>query len=141
MRRHDRGFTLIEVMVALLIAMVAVIALSRGAGSGLLLSRRATLLDQAVTRARSHLVAAEQGPLAPGQRDGDDGGGFHWRTSIRALATATPSLFPAPAGPIPSDRRQTLYDVGASLSWKEGSDTKEVSLSTQAIGPAPGAHP
>jgi general secretion pathway protein I len=133
---RDRGFTLLEVLVALVIASGALVALFQGAGASLTLSRVATRLDQAVTRARSHLAAAEHGPFFVSETGGDDGGGFRWRVFIRPAETvaAVRLASAVPAGaPV---ARLTLFTITATVSWREGEADKAVSLATQAIGPA-----
>jgi general secretion pathway protein I len=135
-RHRDRGFTLLEVLVALVIASGALIALSQGAGASLSLSRGANRLDQAVTRARSHLAVAEHGPLFSSETGGDDGGGFRWRTFVRPAETITATRLASatPAGrPLP---RLTLFTITATISWSEGGADKAVSVATQAFGPA-----
>ena len=110
----DRGFTLLEVLIAFLIAALALAVLFEGGLSGL---RAATVSDrtmEAVSRAQSHLQAAAVGDaLTPGDRQGDEGHGYHWRVRIFPIATGLAQQTAHP-GPV-----LTLYLIRAALSWSE----------------------
>lgn len=132
--RRAGGFTLLEVVIALVIAGLAAAALLQAAGAGLHATRDATLYDQAIVRAKSHLAAATANRLASGAWQGDDGGGFRWSLRVAPLATATvrPVGIAGPRGAkaIPV----VLYSVVASVSWRDGGRTRAVSLRTEQVG-------
>src|SRR5215210_7192042 len=88
-RRADaRGFTLLEVVVALAIASLALVGLFRAGSGGLFAADTAARVDEAVERAQSHLAAfGRTGAVAPGELAGDDGGGFSWRVRVSPIAT------------------------------------------------------
>jgi prepilin-type N-terminal cleavage/methylation domain-containing protein len=131
------GFTLLEVMIALVIAGLAAAALLNAAGSGLVATATASMYDQAIVRAKSHLAAATHGmKLAPGDWRGDDGGGFQWRLHVARLASATvqPASSAAsqppgsagltgsqPAGSVGSTGSQPAGSVGSTASQPIGS--------------------
>ena len=78
-----KGFTLLEVIIALIIAGMAATALFEAVGSGLRATQTASMYDQAIVRAKSRLAAATHGTkLAAGDWAGDDGGGFRWRLHV-----------------------------------------------------------
>jgi prepilin-type N-terminal cleavage/methylation domain-containing protein len=82
------GFTLLEVIVALVIATLALSGLFAGAATGLRASHVSGDYMSALSRAQSHLAAlAVVEPLVPGTQSGDDGGGFRWRMRIMPLST------------------------------------------------------
>ena len=56
-----RGFTLLEVIIALMIAGMAAVVLFEAAGSGLRETQTASRYDQAIVRAKSRLAAATHG--------------------------------------------------------------------------------
>ena len=86
MRREARGFTLLEVLVALVIAGLALGALFSGAVTGLRSARLSLDYAEAVSRAKSHLAVAGIGaPLVAGTQHGDDGAGVYL-ASCRAAA-------------------------------------------------------
>src|SRR6201990_2148464 len=79
----DRGFTLLEVMIALVIAALALGVLFHAGLSGLQSAQAASHYEQAVARARSHLaLAVHASPLVAGDWQGDDGGGFAWHLRV-----------------------------------------------------------
>jgi len=87
--RADGGFTLLEAIVAFTIAALALAVLYRGAAEGLRATRTAGDVEQAIARARSHL-AAQGVALAPGDQQGDDGGGFHWHVRTTPVGSFAP---------------------------------------------------
>ena len=77
---RDSGFTLLETLVAFLIAALAMGALMQGAAGGLQATRVAGHTQETLSRARSRLAAAALAPV-PGEQQGDDGGGYAWRVT------------------------------------------------------------
>jgi general secretion pathway protein I len=135
MTQDERGFTLLEVLVAFVIAALALGALFRGTLDGLRATQVASRYEQAVTRAQSHLAALTVvGSLVPGDRQGDDGDGFHWRVRITPLAVVGAALSSAPG----SRKAPALYAVSVAVSWMDGSprivelDSERIGLAAQA---------
>jgi general secretion pathway protein I len=122
------------VLIAFVIAGIAIAALMRAGGSGLAATQAATRYQEAVSRARSHLAAAIHGAaLAPGDNQGDDGGGFHWR--LRVTPEETMQL----RTPGPIQRQGTgvsLFAVTAWISWQDGSAQRVVRLDSAQVGTA-----
>lgn len=126
---RERGFTLLEVLIAFVIAALALGVMFEAATVSLRLSQRSARYEEAIVRARSHLaMATEAGSLMPGTWDGDDGGGYHWRLRVTTLAEAPSHPVSGPAVPL------ALYGVNVSISWSEGEHTREVHLETEQIG-------
>ena len=127
---RDGGFTLLEVLVAFIIAALALAALTQGASTGLQSVRVSGHAQEAVSRARSRLAAIGHGvPLRPGDGEGDDGGGFRWRSRIVLAA-------PAERGEL-NQPRPVLYDVAVTIEWRTDGGVRQVTLSTQRLGTAP----
>lgn len=133
--RLAAGFTLLEVLVAFIIAALALAALFKGASGGLQSARIAAHYQEAVSRAQSRL-AALSASIQPGRQSGDDGGGFLWHTTVEAG--------PAVVVPRPTTRlgrqdvdRSVLYAVTVVLSWQMDGGVRQVVLSTQRLGLAP----
>jgi general secretion pathway protein I len=126
MTRSERGFTLLEVLVAFVIAALALTVLFRGTLDGLRATQAAGRYEEAVTRARSRLAALTAGGLAPGDRQGDDGNGFHWRERITTVASS----------PVAAEGSLALYAVSVAVSWTDGS-RRTVELDSERIGLAP----
>lgn len=127
---HDDGFTLLEVLVAFAIAAAALTALTQGALGGLQSVRVSGHVQEATSRARSRLaVLGRAAPLAPGEQEGDDGGGFRWRQRV------------APVGdPLPAARgeaRPALFDVSVAVSWRLDGGAREVVLRTRRMALLP----
>jgi general secretion pathway protein I len=126
------GFTLLEVMIAFVIAALAIAALLQAGGTGLSATSTAALYGQALSHAQSHLEAAAHGaPLAPSDHQGDDGGGFHWRVRVTPAASTTiQRVGTVPRPPL----TVTLYTIGVWISWQSGGHVRQVHLETQQIG-------
>jgi general secretion pathway protein I len=120
-RTGQGGFTLLEVLIAFVIAAAALTALTRAGIDGLLALNTASRYEEALTRAQSRLATALHGaPLLPGTLEGDDGGGFRWRVQVRL--TDGPTLQPLGSrGARRLMRVQTvLYAVSVQVWWGAG---------------------
>ena len=127
-RDRDAGFTLLEVLVAFLIAAAALAVLFRAAGESASSVAVASRYTEALSRARSHLAEADALIVAPGDREGDDGGGYLYRVRItprQAGAGLAGVLTPA------------LFDVSVAISWDSDGRPRAVQLDTQRLGIAP----
>src|SRR6185437_11773819 len=118
--------TLIEVLVAFAIAALALGLLFQAASSSGTAARRAGNYEEAVSRAKSHMaMVGRESDIAPGEREGDDGGGYRWRVKITPSAAAQPPQGAAPAN------RLVLYNVEVSVSWSDSGHPHSVVLHTQ----------
>jgi general secretion pathway protein I len=130
-RKDARGFTLLEVVVALVIASLALVALFRAGSGGLFASDTAARVDEALERAQSHLAAfGRAGAIAPGEMEGDDGGGYRWSVRVEPIAVEPVMVQGRPTG------AQTLYAVAVRISWGTSGHTRSVSLETRRLGAA-----
>jgi general secretion pathway protein I len=135
--RSERGFTLLELLVAFIIAALALAVLFQGASGSLRSVALANQYQQALSRARSHLATVGHGlALAPLHQSGDDGSGFRWQVEIDLAGTAAPLRQPADAvfGPSP---HIALYTVQVGESWVSGAGSREVRLQTRRVGVLP----
>jgi general secretion pathway protein I len=141
-RKRAAGFTLLEVLVALVIAALALGMLFSGAVTGLRSADLSRDYTEAVSRARSHIAAAGIGaPLVAGTQEGDDGNGFRWRLRVRPLSTITLTQQAGALGNAGAPRRVALYAVSVVISWTKDGGRRQVELDTQRIGAAPPAKP
>jgi general secretion pathway protein I len=132
MRRRPAGFTLLEVVVALFIAGLALAVLFRAGSAGLYATDTAQKAQEALERAQSHLAAIGRDvALVAGVSEGKDGGGFRWRLSVQPLASRQTA-----AANGASLVTTTLYDVQVAISWKAGGKTRRVVLVTRRLGTA-----
>src|SRR5579875_2870248 len=77
------GFTLLEVMVAFLIAALAAVVLYRSGFSGAAETAAGALYEEATLRAQSRLASiGTLTALQPEHLSGADGGGFRWEVVI-----------------------------------------------------------
>lgn len=129
------GFTLFEVLIALVIATMALGVLFQAGLSGLRAEQTASKYEQAVSRARSRLTAAiHASPLIGGDWRGDDGDGFTWHLHVAPLASTTVRpVYAATPGRL-SGFPVTLYSVAVVIAWHEGSAVRQARLETQQIG-------
>ncbi|PKU22602.1 type II secretion system protein [Telmatospirillum siberiense] len=133
--RNDDGFTLLEVLVAFVIAAAALGLLFNAAGDGIAAVDRAGRTEEAVSRAKSHLAALGRDvALADGTFEGDDGGGYRWRIRVTPVATSTPPDM-APSGGV-RQRSLSLYAIEITLSWTDGGQDREVVLRSERLLPA-----
>ena len=134
-----KGFTLLEVIVALVIAGLAAGALLVAVGSGLHATQTALMYDQAIVRAQSRLAAAIHGTkLTPADRRGDDGGGFRWRLRVAPVASASVRPVGVVGPRSAASIGVVLYGITVWVSWSDGSTERDVRLDTQQVGGAAG---
>jgi len=132
----DAGFTLLEVVVAFIIAALALSALFGGGLAGLSATAVSARYQEALARAQSHLAAAtSEGALTASDRQGDEGNGYHWRVRVTAAAVGGSSRA-APDGPAPA-----LYDIVVQESWRVEDRSRVITLQTRRAGQAPGRTP
>jgi len=147
--RADRGFTLLEVLVALAIAVAALTMLYRQGVVAMRITQAAASYQEAISRAQSRLDALNDGNLVAGERDGDDGGGFRWRTRIAPIASTPP---PRPALARPALARPAahasayaggtgLFVVTVEISWPGPEGIRRLVLNTRRLGQAVAASP
>lgn len=125
-----RGFTLLEVLVAFVIAALALGALYDGSMGGLRATATSARTLEAVARAQSRLAAASQPViLTASETEGDEDGGFHWHLHIAPVQRAAPSG----AGLL----RPALFVITAIESWTDGEQVRSVQLATERVAAAP----
>ena len=133
--RDDRGFTLLEVLVALVIAALALGTLYQGTLGSLLSSRVSGQVQEAVSRARSRLATIGHGaPVVAGEQQGEDGGPYRWRTRIVQVATAPVAR--GDAAQVARGPRAALYAVTVWITWRSDGP-REVRLDSQVVDTAP----
>src|SRR5271165_4372319 len=85
--RSAAGFTLLEVIVAVAIAGMALVGLFQAGSTGLFAVDSAAHAEEALQRAQSHLAAlSRDAALVEGDQSGDDGGGYRWRLVVEPMA-------------------------------------------------------
>jgi general secretion pathway protein I len=134
-RAPDAGFTLLEVLVAFVIAALALGVLFQGAIEGLAAVHLADRTAEALSRARSHLAAVGHGiPLRTQTQEGEDGSGFSWSLQIRPLESAA---LPQSGGDPQHPARETLFAVRVTESWNGPQGRRGVTLATRGAAITP----
>lgn len=114
---REAGFTLLEVLVAFVIAALASIVLYKAGFSGASAAASAARYQEAVVRAQSRLASLGTLTALQGEQlSGDDGGGFHWQITI---------------APEASGHGLNLYAVRVVESF----GNRHVTLVTERLGP------
>ena len=129
LRPRQRGFTLLETLIAFVIATAAFLALFQAVSTGIRASTASNHTLEAWQRARSRLDA-QSVSLRPGDSTGDDGGGFAWRASIRQRQDA--AMIGAPA-------QLRLYSVAITISWHLDGGDRQVQLAADRLAIVPEA--
>jgi general secretion pathway protein I len=132
--RNDRGFTLLEVLIAFVIAALAIGALFGGTAGGLEATSVAAKYDEAISLARSHLAAIGRGEAIRRQEtSGVEGEDFTWHIRIRPAGTRQMTLTDQDRANDVKPTAAVLYDVLITESWKAGGRTRQVSLATKRL--------
>ena len=130
----ERGFTLLEVLVAFIIAALALGVMFDAALGGLRASETASHYEEALSLARSHLASVSNAGLAGREVSGDDGRGFHWVVRIRPVSTITlprgPDEDPSQGPPA----QTTLYAVSVTETWHGDGGDRQVRLDGARLG-------
>ena len=140
-RFPERGFTLLEVIIALVITGLALAVLFQGGVAGLRTARIAASYQVALSRARSRLAATcLPDMLHTLDQQGDDGGGYHWHTPRGgAWLGDRPACRQRSASPQRNPGATvSLYAVSVVVSWQGDGGSREVRLATDRLGPAAG---
>jgi general secretion pathway protein I len=137
-RCGDHGFTILEVMVALVILLIALQVLFTGIVGSLRAAQSTADWTRAVSRAESHLAAITDPALVQGERQGDDGDGYRWRTRVAFLGAARA---PSPARGGPWAPGTGLFAVSVTIFWQEGDAEQSFALDSARLGPVSGYAP
>lgn len=128
--RGERGFTLLEVLVAFVIATLALAALYQGTLAGLTVSDAAGQKGEAVSRARSRLAAiGRAGPVTAGEQSGDDGGGWRWQ--VRIVPVGVAPVARGDAAEMARGPHVALYSVTVTVGRGKGGPSAQ--LATQVV--------
>ena len=127
-RTHDRGFTLLEVLVALVVLATTVVAVLQLFGGGLRLARAAGDHADAALLASAKLADLEPGPLTEGATEGTDGP-YQWTRRV----TLEPALRPVTPD-TPEAIGIRLARVNVEVRWGRSRRFELVTLRAWRIG-------
>jgi len=131
--RGQCGFTLLEVLIAFVIAAAAMGVLFNTALSGVVTVRNAALYETALALAQSRLALAGRFIAQPGVSEGQDGP-FRWRVQVSPVATSARAPDSGILGRQTAQMRATLYSVTAVVGWRSEGHAREVRLETRRLG-------
>jgi general secretion pathway protein I len=133
---RERGFTLLEVLIAFVIAALAMGVMFDASIGGLRASQTAGRYQEAVSLARSHLAAAGAAALVAREQSGDDGRGFHWTVQVKPVASAklAPASPPVPGAPAVEAPSVTLFALTVTESWQGDGGERQVRLDSTRLG-------
>lgn len=123
--RRDAGFTLIEVIVALAILSVAIVAAIQGFAQGLRLLKLAG--DHQYATLLADQKAREIVTPKAGEEQGDDEHGFTWQT----ITTEVPA--PDLAGDGVRAPSWRVFQIAVKVRWGERREVELVTLRTAAV--------
>ena len=131
----EDGFTLLEVLVALVIALLAFAVIYRGGAEVLQTDQAASQTVTALAHAQSRLAAlCRGGSISAGTDGGDDGNGYQWSATITNRGDQIPATMNQEQT-LPTDRappqRITWYDVEVVVTAADG---RKLRLATQCVG-------
>ncbi len=124
------GFTLLEVVVAVAIAGLALVGLFQAGSGGVFAVDTAARAEEALQRAQSHLAAiGRDAALVQGDASGDDGGGYRWRLQVQPVSerrgVAADGITP---------QNKALFSVEVAISWEARGHQRAVVLRTLRLG-------
>ena len=130
----ERGFTLLEVLVAFVIMSIALAPLLQGGSAGLDNVDSGGRAEVALALARSRLSLFDSLPAPTAEDLQGDESGYHWHLQVSPIASM-------PVPPLGRDRPgpTVLYRVAVTMSWVSGRRQSSIHLETRRLTPVPPA--
>ena len=128
--RAPAGFTLIEVLVALVIVGLAVTAIAEVFGNGLISQKVASDAHTALALAEERLaLTGTKAALHPGTERGTFAERFAWQTTVSLFVDGNDEKTPFQRVGSP-----LLYRVVVDVDWRSGRHSQKLTLSTLRLG-------
>lgn len=128
-RNAQRGFTLIEIAIAMAVLGLCVVSALQVFGGSMRLGRNASRMSEAVVHAKALMDSVLWSPdLAPNVTHGTIGNGFRWQRTIRA----------ADVGDGASADQQSdigLAVISVTVEWDEPNGVKAYTIGTLRVAP------
>ena len=129
------GFSLLEVLVALVITGLALAAIAGVFSDGLLGHQASDEIATALTLAEEKIaIAGAAQLLRPETTSGEFGGRFRWQLTIDRYDDRPDN---GAAGVDRPGSSLQLYRIEAGVAWREGLRQRRLALATLRLGPAP----
>lgn len=122
----QQGFSLLEVIAAIMLLAIAFTALMKVAGASISLTHNAAGYSQAAMRARSLLDSAFVGePITPGSRSGRFDAQYRWQLDVTPWNQAGPAT---PGAPL------QLYQLDLTVAWGPAGHPRSAHFRTLRLG-------
>jgi general secretion pathway protein I len=129
--RHQSGFSLLEVIAAIMLLAIAFTALMKVAGASISLTQNAADHSEAAMWARSRLDSAFVGePITPGSSSGQFNQKFRWQLDVTSWNRSTP-----PNAPL------HLYQLDLDVMWGPAAHPRSAHFRTLRLGGPPQGAP
>ena len=135
--RAERGFMLLEVLIAAAIATLGLAVLLRTALDGITTVRAAGAYEMAIVLARSHLALLGRDVSGmPEDTEGHDGP-FTWQLHVTPHLVAGPADGTTGRALYQDEDRAALFTVALDIAWNSGGTHRVVHVETQRLGFVP----
>jgi prepilin-type N-terminal cleavage/methylation domain-containing protein len=132
--RHEGGFTLLEVLVAMLIAGAMLAVLVETALTGVRTVRDAGAYETAIALTRSRLAMLGRNPAEDAADQHGSDGPFDWRVRITPEAVVDRGTGIVNRFLHRNDARVTLYAISVVVSWRSEGHPRELRVDTKRLG-------
>jgi general secretion pathway protein I len=129
--RAQRGFTLLEVMIAVSIAAIGIVSLLELFGGSMRLARAAYDQTNAIVVASSIMDSVLWKPELPEGDTAGDEGQYHWIMSVKPVDPELGSTEDEPLEDI-SDSYE-LYEIAIEVSWGQSDTPKQITLRSRRL--------
>lgn len=127
--RREAGFTLLEVLVALVIAVLAMAVMFQGSLAGLRASQVAGQYEEALSLARSHLADVSQRASAQAvDAEGIDGPVFHYRIQVVQIGSEALQRSVLEGANNQAPRQANLFALSVTEYWITDGKRRQVAL-------------
>lgn len=129
----DRGFTLIEVLVATTIAAILLLPLLHSFSTGVATATRTDAITQATLIAELTLEnIGAAAPLTEGSAINRQQGRYHVTASVHRYSDGQQEPSTLPVAP---------YEIVVTVAWQDAASTRSVALRTLRLGPSSATEP
>jgi general secretion pathway protein I len=131
---REGGFTLLEVLVAFVIAAMALGVFYEGILTGLHSSQIAGSYEEAISLAKSHMAELNQRQgIQPLETEGPDGPVFHYRIRVTRLAQAQLQRSLLDQDNNKSARQAALYGLSVTETWTQDGHQRTLQLQGETM--------
>jgi len=126
-----RGFTLLEVMIAVSIAAIGIVSLLELFGGSMRLARAASDQTRAIVIASALMDDVLWKPELPEGDNAGETGDYHWLMSVKPVDPELGSTEDKPLEDISEDYE--LYEITIQVSWGQSDTPKQITLRSRRL--------